>query len=998
MGGRSSDDGLRRALSIAKSAEVFAQAEQRTEPWVRRSYDVDSFFARVTTLAVHWQGFRLAYCPPYLQTITQDPYVTFQARRIHTTKQLRLGSGVTSAGFGYETYVFFPYMPQRVKGRHATYHVNKEQQQVWIDEIILPALRSTCDAQVCARHPGSFEDATCKAQVKQEAYGLPLGAIDVSYPVPFQHLASFWSAVCRHADNHPLFKDAFLVVQGHDLKHYTSRSTPAEARDDFLDHLHGCFQFREDYFPPEDCWVDFGIEETPVGDTSQAITLLRKTGCLEHWAQAFHDPDKSAAGVQEARYPWFLTQDAGSMSVQVRPRNSLHQKGGIAYPKAYNLIKNLFSTPLKRHGTFLNPHFEALGFSQSNLAKWYEANHKGSSSAHQRKHQQLVGQYNATKIRLHAALKAAENPDYRPPPRHHGRRAHDPLSTRDGDDQPTVGSSENGEAPTEVLPTASRHRARDFGARQECRMSLTRFRNMTFDAVDDSRSAPSSTLTHVNDGSPPHDPSAPHLPYWILPTVEVLRFIAMTTNRWLLHLEVIIAKLEPGGGDLTAMTTEDEHTYGVVVMALLRTLVLSFRGQDPRAIQHRALWRDDWTVRVDDDGDSGTPTTRLGLGYRSSMVKYGMVWVREDIMRWFPLPYFSPDALERLGLTRSNNAFQKSFRRPKIASLLNEHHQFNTRWRNWCAQYFGVYQNQRRLKAWVEKTAELAAQLVVREYNLEVFDILAHRTYIPPKQWASAVTEGRTRPCPALAKCPSRQAQKEYFLAQLDDDERQGLCMLTPGLVARLTGAPPRIVIAREPGGNGQEPFFAPYHESGLWEDRVRALFAFDERDMQGKRRTWERSRFRTLVKDLWQVFHEVLDGPPGQRSWEKSLARHASHLMPIILQYDGTHISCSQKVGKHNRSATQQAIRATPLVQRTNWWACRLPERLHAFVERVDRQVEARRTMTAVTRALRGVNVQTLTDANRSSDLWSRGVFCHLDVSGVDTSFEAAKTFLSTA
>ncbi|KAK3167768.1 hypothetical protein OEA41_004213 [Lepraria neglecta] len=70
LGGRSYSDILEQALSIAKSAEAFEQAERRTDPWVRRSYDMDSFIARVTILAVHRQGFRLAYRPPYLKIIT----------------------------------------------------------------------------------------------------------------------------------------------------------------------------------------------------------------------------------------------------------------------------------------------------------------------------------------------------------------------------------------------------------------------------------------------------------------------------------------------------------------------------------------------------------------------------------------------------------------------------------------------------------------------------------------------------------------------------------------------------------------------------------------------------------------------------------------------------------------------------------------------------------------------------------------------------------------
>ena len=101
-------------------------------------------------------------------------------------------------------------------------------------------------------------------------------------------------------------------------------------------------------------------------------------------------------------------------------------------------------------------------------------------------------------------------------------------------------------------------------------MNLTCFRNMNFDAInDDDGSALSPTLTIVNNDSGPHRRRAPYFPYWILLTVEVLKFIAATTNRWLLHLEVIMTRLEGGVGDLTAMTWKEEQMHRVMVIAIV---------------------------------------------------------------------------------------------------------------------------------------------------------------------------------------------------------------------------------------------------------------------------------------------------------------------------------------------------------------------------------------------------------------------------------------------
>jgi hypothetical protein len=48
--------------------------------------------------------------------------------------------------------------------------------------------------------------------------------------------------------------------------------------------------------------------------------------------------------------------------------------GGIAYNKAYNVNKELFATPFKGYDPFQNPRFEALGYSQCLLERWYSVN------------------------------------------------------------------------------------------------------------------------------------------------------------------------------------------------------------------------------------------------------------------------------------------------------------------------------------------------------------------------------------------------------------------------------------------------------------------------------------------------------------------------------------------------------------------------------------------------------------------------------------------------
>ncbi|KAJ9653125.1 hypothetical protein H2201_009177 [Coniosporium apollinis] len=134
--------------------------------------------------------------------------------------------------------------------------------------------------------------------------------------------------------------------------------------------------------PPEDCWLDLGVEDTPLagGVPCEGITLLRKRHCLDRWIDQFACPENDSQLIKPNRYYWALTRDAGDAKVELRQTNAL-RKGGVAYNKAYNINKEQYATQLKGYSPFRNPQLEALG-------------------------------YSATKKRLSGALGQSSNEDY----------------------------------------------------------------------------------------------------------------------------------------------------------------------------------------------------------------------------------------------------------------------------------------------------------------------------------------------------------------------------------------------------------------------------------------------------------------------------------------------------------------------------------------------------------------------------------------------------------
>ncbi|KAI9810551.1 MAG: hypothetical protein M1827_006224 [Pycnora praestabilis] len=372
---------------------------------IDRRWDVDSFLARATSLAVHREGFDLSYQPPYLRRITQNPYIQFNGHDIQQLKNIQIGQGLASAGFGYHCHVIFPHMQL---GNDGGTHLTYNQQRIWYDKMILPALEAVCYHGLPQHHPCSYEDAYTKAMSKKELY---LGGNDqpmnFKYTIPAAYLDDFWTEVLRLANTVPSYHEPFLMIQGHNLKLYTQREEPVITKTSYINHLHTIFDLT--HVPFQDAWIDLGMEDNPVAHPPAGITLLRKCPCLDHWMEHFQCPDPSHASplTKEHVFPWNLTRDAAAATVMLSKTNQLRADGGIAYHKAYNLEKDLWNTPMKGLKPFDLAQLEGLAYSQELLDKWYTSNSGGQTSAYPHKRQQLKETYELIKRWLYVAIEEA---------------------------------------------------------------------------------------------------------------------------------------------------------------------------------------------------------------------------------------------------------------------------------------------------------------------------------------------------------------------------------------------------------------------------------------------------------------------------------------------------------------------------------------------------------------------------------------------------------------
>ena len=135
--------------------------------------------------------------------------------------------------------------------------------------------------------------------------------MDVRYTIPEKYLDKLWSEILEHANNFTgegkvaadAFSEPFLVVSAHGLKLSTKEDTCAATCEGFRTHLNQCFHIDAGQFAWEDCWLDLRVEDVPCTNNGGGITLLRKTHCLDNWADRLSYPNSKSFRTKINYYP-----------------------------------------------------------------------------------------------------------------------------------------------------------------------------------------------------------------------------------------------------------------------------------------------------------------------------------------------------------------------------------------------------------------------------------------------------------------------------------------------------------------------------------------------------------------------------------------------------------------------------------------------------------------------------------------------------------------------
>ncbi len=170
--------------------------------------------------------------------------------------------------------------------------------------------------------------------------------------------------------------------------------------------------------------------------------------------------------------------------------------------------------------------------------------------------------------------------------------------------------------------------------------------------------------------------------------------------------------------------------------------------------------------------------------------------------------------------------------------------------------------------------------------------------------------------------------------AGLAEDEASGLRGLSREMAERLGRTSLRLVESRPythgTGARNGVPFFARY-DTGLWADKLHALFAWGDEGTNIKR-GWDSLNFRQLTRQLHTVIAEER-GALQAEAFIDAVHTVAARVLWVIPQYNAGKLSVMYDPKPGHSKATRAKINDMNVFERTNWIAAQVDEEYIASV-----------------------------------------------------------------
>jgi hypothetical protein len=959
---------------------------------IQSNYDIDSAIVTMNTLAAIRGDIRLYFVPSYKAQITQSLKFAVRGRRhIEKLKHIHLCSPTDCSGKGYQTYIFFPNLPVR---RTQETFLSDIEQEAWIDDIVLPTLEEVLPPSVLARCPQSFADAVAKASARgetvtsgpfshdgnEEPWGpTPIhhtgsGRIPLHEAIPAAKLAEIWRGIqvrihqFRGREQRingidvtsiasDAFRDPLLITQAHGMLALFGQSSAEEAASRYFEHFQHCFD--DDHIDQESTCFDIGVNHEPHVYTDargrrRGVTLIFRRGCLDRWASYFRltdgeasdqppssREDQARAGrrtlLREEDYHFCLTRDAGSRNVVPTATNPFRSLGGLAQAKAYNVVKEQFSTPIKHNPPFGDPRLGALAFKQDLIDRIYKFNTPSGSTLQKA---QVKRMYRQTKHRWSEALVGGKARE-----RNFGVRQEFRVSLATLREISEYSDPRTSESPSSSSSySESQHRRQERGPTQLGRGGSGSGSNPSShtERSDDAQhrrcergptqlghggsgsgSNPSSHTEHSEHAQPQlglgsqrgvasagedeHRDNPPHRPFFTLFTDSVNAFQEAVIERFLWVIEA--ASLLADADDTTSDSTVDAQLSRCrVVEACLDALQATAFGDVWRRPRLWSRVLKPRLERCEGESDADLQARRdsqakIGLGFESSVEDFGIpFFTPSDLNVDAGFPYFSDSVFQRIAYT-DTSLERRLGRGPKHGS---------------STVVKAISREERLVAAFAEKVraadsrsplkyaVHTAAELVCQAYVLDVFDVLASR-------FKSAI---------GLRNAEEGRDEIRSRLAGVYWRAEEGLCGLDVDIISTII---PRASFTRvKPAGNVRGAL-AKFSTSASWRQRLEPLFSLDYTDDELAKLGWSQKPFRRLLTSLHAAFiraapPSIAAGPELEEIWSSHIMRWISSKLWAIPLYDAQKLSCVVKSNKSVGGRRQEELLEMDVLERTQF------------------------------------------------------------------------------
>ena len=358
------DSETRLGLSLQKSCYA-----PRPRIQIHRLWDID-FFAIPHSLGAFKDSLKITYITKYNRTISQDWHLNLTAYRLRPTKHYHLFFGYSLASADFKCYIFFPHMrtPQRRRNKER-FLLPFNKQMVWVDRVLLPAIRLIFSGDLLQYHPRSWAEALSRSQARQRENVKQSSRVFAEhfYDLPYREgiFEQFEEEIRRNVRNLDAeWQEPQIVSTMYDCKNIFRATGIAKLREKIWDGLQD--RFNTESLVLDQIWADLAYSDSAIhpAQPDHAYVLVRKSICnLEDMRTL--DLEKRCQ-----IYGWHGTAEAGAIRATPTLQSAL-RRGGVAYVQAYNVSKNMFaSIDRSISALFGEPAFCLLGYSDATLREF----------------------------------------------------------------------------------------------------------------------------------------------------------------------------------------------------------------------------------------------------------------------------------------------------------------------------------------------------------------------------------------------------------------------------------------------------------------------------------------------------------------------------------------------------------------------------------------------------------------------------------------------------